>query len=197
MNPDHFAFPDLMVDIETMGTRSYSAIVAIGAVYFDISTGKTGAQSFITIDLQSCLDHGLVVDAGTIEWWFKQGSARKVVFPEYPRLKLKHALEFFSQTFFPHDNIRVWGNSAAFDLGILANAFEKVGLDVPWEYWQERCVRTLAGLDKEVKERTEFQGVPHHPIDDCKHQIKYCSDIYRKIIKNNENLYVFEKPVSQ
>ncbi len=46
MNPKKIisgsAFGHLMLDIETMGTESFSSIVSIGALEFDIETGKTG-----------------------------------------------------------------------------------------------------------------------------------------------------------
>lgn len=47
-------FGHLMVDIETMGTSSSSAILSLGAVEFDIETGETGKYFHITIDLQTC-----------------------------------------------------------------------------------------------------------------------------------------------
>lgn len=49
----------IMLDIETMGNQSYSSILSIGAVKFDLNTGETGDEFYTTIDLKSCLDLGL------------------------------------------------------------------------------------------------------------------------------------------
>ncbi len=51
-------FKHLMLDIETMGNESYSAITSIGAVEFDIETGETGDEFYVVVGLQSCLDAG-------------------------------------------------------------------------------------------------------------------------------------------
>jgi hypothetical protein len=55
-------FGHLMLDIETMGNESFSSIVSIGALEFDIETGKTGREFYVNVDLQSCMDLGLIVD---------------------------------------------------------------------------------------------------------------------------------------
>lgn len=71
-------FGHLMLDIETMGNESFSSIVSIGALEFDIETGKTGKEFYVNVDLQSCMDLGLIVNASTIMWWLNQNEqARK------------------------------------------------------------------------------------------------------------------------
>ncbi len=52
-----------MIDIETMGNMSHSAIVSVGAVRFDLETGKTGATFYMNVDLQSYLDAGMDLTA--------------------------------------------------------------------------------------------------------------------------------------
>ncbi len=49
-------FGHLMLDIETMGNESFSSIVSIGALEFNIETGKTGKEFYVNVDLQSCMD---------------------------------------------------------------------------------------------------------------------------------------------
>ena len=61
---------DLMLDIETMGNRSTSAIIQIGACYFDRVTGEIGETFLENILLKSSVeDWGLTVDSLTIQWW--------------------------------------------------------------------------------------------------------------------------------
>jgi len=70
-------FTDVMLDLETMGRKSNSAIVSIGAVEFNIETGETGREFYAVIDLNSCLDFGLKVQADTIYFWLQQNQAAR------------------------------------------------------------------------------------------------------------------------
>ena len=74
---DEMLFSHLMLDLETMGTKSNSAIISIGAVEFNIQTGETGREFYRNISLQSCIDIGLKVDADTIMWWMQQSDAAR------------------------------------------------------------------------------------------------------------------------
>jgi len=168
----------IMVDIETMGTSSYSAIVSIAAVEFDINTGATGNTFYINIDLQSCLDAGLKTDEETVQWWSNQSEKAKMMLNE-EKVNLKEALLMFKR--FCRNDCKIWGNSARFDLGILENAYQVTGIKQPWQYYNERCVRTLVGFYPDIKKNTPFVGTPHNAIDDCLHQIKYCTAIWKSI----------------
>lgn len=172
----------LMVDIETMGTGSYSAIVSIAAVEFDINTGITGNTFYVNIDLQSCLDAGLKTDEETVQWWSKQSEKAKMMLNE-EKATLPEALKMFKK-FCKHEDVQIWGNSARFDLGLLENAFEVTKIAKPWQYYNERCVRTLVGFYPNIKKNTPFVGTPHNAIDDCLHQIKYCSAIWNALYPN-------------
>lgn len=63
-----------MVDMETMGNGPDAPIVSIGAVFFDPSTGNTGAEFYQVVSLESSMSFGMKPDASTIQWWLKQSS---------------------------------------------------------------------------------------------------------------------------
>lgn len=169
-------FTHLMVDIETMGASSYSSILSIGAIEFDIETGETGESFYVNVDLKSCLDLGLQVEASTIMWWLSQDKDAKKDLTETEPVPLKEALKEFSS--FCNKDYQIWGNSARFDLGILGDAYKKVGLELPWDFRKERCVRTLVSFAPEIKNSFDFEGVRHNALDDCKFQVKYCAAIW-------------------
>ena len=173
----------VMIDIETMGNMSHSAIVSIGAVRFDLETGETGETFYINVDLQSCLDAGLIINADTLMWWLNQSEAarKKIIEKGSP---LSAALILLS-AFVTKDD-QVWGNSARFDLGILSDAFNTLGMPIPWDFRKERCVRTLVSFAPEVKDAEPNIGVAHDALYDCVFQISYCSKIYKKL-KNGGN----------
>lgn len=176
-------YEHLMVDIETMGTFQNSVIVAIGAVQFDLSTGETGNTFSVTIDLESMLRKNFDCSGETIKWWINRDSKAKEIF-NVPSLKLKDALDEFSA--FARQTKYIWGNGSSFDLGVIANAYERLNMNAPWHHWNERDVRTLVMFDPSIKKHTEFIGTAHHPIDDCFHQIKYCSQIWKKYGTDNQ-----------
>lgn len=62
----------VMIDLETMGTSTNSAIMSIGAVVFDIKSGNIGNKFEVHIDLNSSIKAGFDIDADTIYWWLKQ-----------------------------------------------------------------------------------------------------------------------------
>ncbi|CAM7540570.1 3'-5' exoribonuclease Rv2179c-like domain-containing protein [Citrobacter freundii] len=78
-------YTHLMVDLETMGSGPDAPIVSIGAVYFDPSTGNTGAEFYQVVSLESSMSFGMKPDASTIQWWLKQSSeARSAILVDGP-----------------------------------------------------------------------------------------------------------------
>lgn len=175
-------FGHIMLDIETMGSNSNSAIVSIGAVEFNIQNGNTGREFYINVSLQSCLDMGLKINASTVMWWMAQSDEARKKFTEGGAVHIAEALQKFGE--FVNDcgsDSQIWGNSARFDLGIMSDAYSKNNVKIPWDFRQERCVRTLVSFLPEIKNMTKFLGTAHNPIDDCHFQIRYCSEIWNTI----------------
>lgn len=175
-------FNHIMLDIETMGNYSYSSILSIGALEFDIESGKTGKEFYVNVDLQSCMDLGLIVNASTIMWWMQQNEQARKDLSERKSLPIKDALLEFSK--FCNTDYQIWGNSARFDCGILQNAYNKAGISIPWDFRKERCVRTLVSFKPEIKDNTEFNGTKHNSLSDCYFQVEYCSKIYKHLNLN-------------
>lgn len=170
-----------MLDLETMGNKSNTSLVSIGAVEFNIQTGETGREFYKVIDLQSCLDLGLKVQASTIYWWLMQSEAARKRICEKGEHLSKVLVDFSLWMGGYVNNIKIWGNGARFDIGILEDAYVACGLPIPWYFRSEMDVRTLVAFKPEIKATYPMIGVEHDPIDDCKHQIGYCTLIWQKI----------------
>ena len=176
----------IMVGIETMGNESYSSIVSIGALEFDLETGETGGEFYANVNLQSCIDAGLILNASTIMWWMSQD---KKAINSLTNPKPKHiaeALQEFTEFIYPlgtlkEDLPKIWGNSTRFDLGLLQNAYNKLNLNIPWDFRKEGCVRTLVSFKPEVKDNFPNIGVSHNALSDCYFQVGYCSEIWRSL----------------
>ena len=180
----------LMIDLETMGTNTNAPIVVIGAVFFDPQTGEIGPVFYIVINLTDAMNTGAVPDGGTIKWWLKQSSeARAAILTD--QVKLKDALSRFREFINECSDekfVQVWGNGATFDNAILRTSYERLDIPCPWRYHNDRDVRTIVELGKTIDfdARTviPFEGVRHNALDDARHQAKYVSAIWQKLIPN-------------
>ncbi len=176
-------YTDVMLDLETMGKTSNAALVSIGAVEFNIETGETGREFYRVIDLQSCLDIGLKVQASTIYWWLQQSeAARKRIYAKGENIR-DVLVAFHDWMLEGTEKVKIWGNSARFDIGLLEDAYVACGMDNPWYFRSEMDVRTLVAFAPYIKANYPMIGVEHDPIDDCKHQIGYCVEIWNLINK--------------
>jgi exodeoxyribonuclease VIII len=154
---------NVMVDLETLGNGSNAVIIALGAVEF--GDGELGRTFYTNVDPQSCVDAGLKMDVSTVMWWMQQTEQSRAIFKKL-NSPLRVALDDFA-TWYP-SGAALWGNGATFDNVILANAYRALGGKQPWEFWNDRCYRTLKSLYPHVKlERT---GVAHNALDDAKSQ---------------------------
>lgn len=173
----------VMVDLETMGRDSNATIVSIGAVEFDINTGETGKEFYTKVDLQSCLEKGLTVNGPTIEWWLMQNEKARMAVAVGQGKNISQVLYEF-KLFIEElgaNTVQIWGNGVSFDIVILTEAYRACKLKEPWNFRCERDVRTLVSFAPEVKEHYPSMGTEHHPIDDCKYQIGYCTAIWEKL----------------
>ncbi|WP_375710104.1 exonuclease [Escherichia coli] len=175
----------LSVDLETMGTNPDAPINSIGGKFFDPATGEMGPEFSKTIDAKT---GGGTVDISSIEWWLVQSSeARSAILVN--QIPLDDALLQFREFISEHSDekfVQVWGNGATFDNAILRRSYERQGIPCPWRYHNDRDVRTIVELGKTIgfdaRTTIPFEGVPHNALDDARHQAKYVSAIWQKLI---------------
>lgn len=163
---------NIMLDLETMGTGPNSAIIAIGAVRFDTEDIIRGDSNngildkfYEIVDLKSSTSLGLEIDPDTVMWWMKQSDNARGQF-ERDGIHLVKALCSFSE--WVGDDAIIWGNGAAFDNVILANAYEKALHPQPWKFWNDRCYRTVKNLHPQIE--MERVGTYHCAVDDAESQ---------------------------
>lgn len=161
----------IMLDLETLGTSPGSVITSIGAVRFV----NTGWRSLLrrstfqrTVDIQSCIDAGLTVDADTIKWWMEQPDEARMQFQNTGQ-SLEGALRSLARWMDKPDEI--WGNGSDFDNSILASAYKTVGMPYPWKGLVHRCYRTIKKQHPEIL--LERVGTHHVAVDDAKSQANH------------------------
>ena len=187
----------VMVDLETMGKKHNAPIVAIGAVVFDPATGSIGESFYKVVCLESSVNWGAVIDPSTVIWWLKQSSEARSAIVNDDAIPLQDALLQFRE--FVSDNVaggskkaQVWGNGASFDNSILRSSYDCIAEDYPWEYWNDRDVRTMVELGQAIgfdpKTTIPFEGDRHNALADAIHQARYVSAIWQRIISGNQVL---------
>ncbi len=185
-------FKHLMIDLETMGNKPDSAIVAIAAVPFDMVSGVTDDALFYeVIDLHSSEKYGGSIDADTVLWWLgKSENARGEITNSTKMIDLPVALtRLNSFTFeFCEERVQVWGNGSNFDNVILRTAYENCELNPFWRHWNDRDVRTIVELGRNAgidpKKDFPFVGEAHNALDDALHQVNYVVAIHQHLLKN-------------
>ena len=168
----------IMIDLETLDTHPTAAMIAIGIVIKKES------------DLQDCrmwnVDPDLVqgtTNPETLKWWKNQdprvfqevwkGNQTQKEVIQSVQSYLKSTLEKHVEEH-PRSSVRLYADPAAFDFPILRHQFKLAGIEPPWSWRDERCLRTMK---KELED--DGMWIPsfaneyaHHPVYDCLEQFR-------------------------
>lgn len=180
-----------MIDLETMSTETDALITSIAIVRFDprfsevTDECETMERFEVNVDMQSCQDAGLRMDADTIQWWLKQDPKAIAAMLHEP-VPLKVALLKVSH--FLRGNGKnpivstLWAKSPSFDLAILHNAYKAMNQQKPWPFYIERDVRTLQHLAWPDGDAPKINvGTKHSALDDSLSQALVVQLGYRKL----------------
>jgi hypothetical protein len=171
-----------MLDIETLGIEPGAAICSIGACTFDVD--GVGETFEVSVDLESCQERGLMIDADTLQWWLEQDeAAREILTGGVPLATALSELRDFLET---HAYDELWANSPKFDMAHLEAAYEALDWPVPWEFFRLRDVRTITELPGAVE--LEHEGTEHDALDDAIHQAREVGATLRALEGNDAEL---------
>lgn len=174
----------ISIDLETLATTPDAIILSIGAAAFE-----TPGLHLQTLNIEVDPEQpGRRLDGGTFRWWLGQSSRKPGPglpvrdTPTEERTALPEALEKLARFIYHYDSPldaagapTVWGNGAAFDLGILSHAYAQHDQNVPWCYWKERDLRTLRAVAPELPRPAPT--VPHKAGDDAEAQGRWIIDM--------------------
>ncbi len=173
---------NVMLDLETWGTRPGCAIRSIGACMFDPYGTGHGAVFYENISDASCEIAGLHVDPNTVKWWQGQTvTAQKMLLTN--QIELSEAGEKFDAWWKKNRGIFVWSHGENFDEPIWSAAMYAVGRKVPWRFWDARCTRTIYDITLFDAKSVKRKGTYHNALDDSIHQVKCVQQAYAKAQK--------------
>lgn len=134
----------IMIDLETMGTSCIAGIMSIGAVKFKL-TGEVETLCHIGVDLQSCSDAHMDIDANTVLWWLGQSKENQDRLLAIPKYNLKVAIEKLFNSFNGLNKYTtcVWSHGSNFDTVIIENACKLLRTQAWWKYSNIRDTRTV------------------------------------------------------
>lgn len=147
---------EIMIDTETLGKRAGCVILSIGAVEFDKT--KIIKEFEVHIDTDDSVKRGLSIDVSTVMWWLEQDKTAQQALLARSNMKVETALRAFNDAF-NFKGKKVWCNGASFDFPIMNAAYQAVGLEAPWDFWNEMDMRTI----KNAVGRTKWKDVSIPP----------------------------------
>lgn len=178
-------YPDVMIDLETLGNGPDAAVIQAGAAYFNIDTGDVGKTLKIDFDFASAQKSGGKIDAKTVQWWLGQSpEARASILTE----NRKTAVEgFVTLNNFLEGADHIWSH-ATFDFVIVSETLKRLDIKPRFAYRAARDIRTLVYLSGLKSFKKERQGVHHDALDDCLYQVAYCVEAWNVIKNRNLNI---------
>ena len=139
--------------------------------YFQKSADHSPKTSLLVdqvADLETSVRGGGEIDASTVMWWLRQSDeARNGICGEGQPLQ-QVLVAFGTWLAGLAEDVKVWGNGAAFDNVILAQAYRRADLTAPWPHWNDRCYRTMKAMRPDVK--IERVGVHYNALSDAESQ---------------------------
>lgn len=170
---------DVMIDLETLGTRPDAAIVQVGALAFEARPrgrvwNEAGFNRYVLVQ-----DGAGRIDNGTVAWWLQQPNAAKLGKALQSVAELEadvlQALVDWPGLVVPgatwEDVDTVWAKPSNFDLPVLAAAFARYGMEPPWAHWKTRCARTLFAFTGGTPQVDASGLTVHDALDDCLIQV--------------------------
>lgn len=171
----------VMLDLETLGTGSNSAIISIGACRFNPDTQTIGSTFHAVISRADCLALGCTEDDSTLEWWGKQSMEARLASFDHPSPTDAKVvlLAFYDWMGGANSKTCLWGNGSDFDNAMLAELYRKAGIPAPWKFWNNRCYRTMKNMFPGVS--FQRHGTHHNALDDAVTQAKHLMLILRRM----------------
>lgn len=167
--------PQLHVDLETLGIKSTSQMLSIGAVigenefYVEVDTSMYGQNP-----------HDFTLDQSTVDWWEERGGFQ----PTQDTMHSPYeATALFVQFVDAHtDELgtdwTIWANSPSFDCAILLHHMWVFRLICPWRFYQERDVRSIKSLAQDLRLPIRYPQNPHNALEDAKNQQEVVRRVY-------------------
>jgi hypothetical protein len=174
-------FPDLSIDIETLGVTQDAVIIQIGVVEFNTDTMSIGDGLVFYPDLEEQYKARRSVDIDALKWWTKTNPAllgdilnSKTINHSEVRARLIDVMILARSYWFKHP---------AFDLTILDSMYSlNTSLCDSGHGAYRKITKDVHTLTSSLKVKPpEFVGVRHDALADAIHQAQWVIKCFAKI----------------
>lgn len=179
---------NIMVDLKTASTKENAAILSWAMVPFTEEGTKCELEIFYkVVNLTSCFMAGMDIEKGTQKWWEEQTpEARAAVMKSEGEsiLSVTRAAYCWLSALAETYDLYMYCRGIDFDLPKIEWCFRKfMEQDAPYKYSHKMDVRTVLKFMEIDQSQFEFEGIKHHSVDDCVHDIKMIRKAYQ--LKND------------
>lgn len=170
---------DIMLDLETLDTKTNCVILTIGVVRFDPKGTGIAEKLELRPTMEEQVTLGRTIDDSTLDWWGRQSpDAIEEAMGDRDRIPFSEAMDKLYK--FCWNRRAVWSNGAAFDVVACETAWIQLGSKIPWKFWTIRDTRTLYEIAN-VKLRDGGHVTKHTAVDDAVRQAEVVQEAYRKL----------------
>lgn len=176
------------IDLETLGTNVDNQILSIGVCLFDLNSYTVQQTFYYKVEVP--LYKSISTTKGTIQFWINQAinnpDSLKGLFTtdEEKTISMESALTELADVITSNNVRNVWANSPKFDLAMLEHQYKIYDIRVPWQFSDDRCMRTLRFLAHELfytPVNVDFEGTYHNAMDDAIWQSHYIMNVIKKL----------------
>lgn len=162
-----------MIDVETRATTPNAIVLSLGAVFYD--KGGLMDSYYHEFSVEDQQKRGRRSMPSTVAWWNKQVDEGKRMPGNEEANNLQQLVEFSEWVKYVQaerkQDVKVWGNGASFDIPIMESLLSVYDVEIPWKFWNVRCVRTIVDLYPESRYGEGAQSEnDHNALNDAKNQ---------------------------
>lgn len=184
----------MMIDIETLDTKSSAVVIQIAAVPFTYT--KKGAVNITgeldyKLPVAPQLGLGRTISEATVKFWLNDPDKQQLLgsllsegsayVGESYEQAIQDLFEFVEET----GTREIWTQGPTFDVIILEDMAKQLGVDISWKFYQVRDLRTVqefVGHDDKSRAMKKANS-NHNALDDCHSQIKLLQYFIKKANK--------------
>lgn len=148
--------PVIVIDLESLATDPNAAILEMGAVFGDLSTGELFGYFRELVDRQQ---PGRTVDLGTVKWHRDLQKKNKLIGTLWQdevgdEIHLTTALATLAEWIKPivkaYPDTQIITNGPEFDASVLATAYKSLGANTPWDFRNNQSLRTFRFMAEQL-----------------------------------------------
>lgn len=179
--------PNIMLDLETLGTGDHAPIIQVAAVRFhweDVEGDEPEGYREFKMNVRMTNDDAFGrIDPQTMLWWLQQEpAARDSAFCQDEAYHISDVIRSFHMWLaVDKEEPLLWADSPNFDVRLLRQACERVGHQWLFSHRSERCYRTLKREFGIEEDKSQREGVEHDALDDARHQARIACAIMRRL----------------